>query len=272
MTDGFGIFYRRWRPQGETKRVLLGLHGAGGHSGGFLFLGNRLAEEQGTDVYAIDRRGFGNSVEMGYKRGNLSNFKRYLQDIDDTCNLLRTNNPGKKFFIYGHSEGALHARHYAASHPGSVDGLILASPGIKPKAKPSPSLVLRVLLLRAFSPNTLIDSLKYSPKDQRESKEIKLTIDDPLVTLKFSARYLYGASFFSGTALSNANAVQDPTLILQGDSDNAAMPEGAQILMDALAAKDKTLTIVPGAGHLLMYDPSKRDQVISAVRDWLEAH
>ena len=59
-----------------------------------------MAKEQGTDVCAIDRRGFGNSVEKGFERGNVSNFKRYLQDIDETCNLLRNSNPGKKFFIY----------------------------------------------------------------------------------------------------------------------------------------------------------------------------
>jgi hypothetical protein len=78
MSDGFGIFYRSWRSQEKAKRVLLGLHGAGGHSGGFVFLGNRLAEDQGTDVYAVDRRGFGNSVEKGFERGNVSNFKRYI--------------------------------------------------------------------------------------------------------------------------------------------------------------------------------------------------
>jgi hypothetical protein len=33
----------------------------GGDYGGFVFLGNRLAEDQGTDVYAVDRGGFGNS-------------------------------------------------------------------------------------------------------------------------------------------------------------------------------------------------------------------
>jgi alpha-beta hydrolase superfamily lysophospholipase len=161
---------------GEVKRVLLGLHGAGGHSGGFLFLGNRLAEEQGTDFYAIDRRGFGNSVEKGFERGNVSNFKRYLQDIDETCNLLRTDNPGKKFFIYGHSEGAILALKYAAAYPGSVDGLILTAPGIKPKAKPPTSLVVRVLFLHAFSPNTLIDSLKYTPK--RAKREQRGKVDD----------------------------------------------------------------------------------------------
>jgi alpha-beta hydrolase superfamily lysophospholipase len=67
-------------------------------------------------------------------------------------------------------------------------------------------------------------------------------MEDPLVTLKFSARYLYGASFFSRTALTNAKAVQNPTLILQGDSDKSANPEGSQLLMDDLSAKDKTLT------------------------------
>jgi hypothetical protein len=35
-------------------------------------------------------------VEKGFERGNLSDFKRCIKDIDETRNLLRTNNPGKK--------------------------------------------------------------------------------------------------------------------------------------------------------------------------------
>jgi len=282
MTDGLGISYRRWQPQGEVKRVVLGLHGTGSHSGVFEFVGKRLAEGGWAEVYAIDRRGFGNSVEKGLERGNVSNFKRYLLDVDETGELLRANHPGKELYVFGKSEEAIHTLHHAAAHPGLVDGSILAAPPIKPKVGVPPALLVRVVLNLVFAPNTIIDAVKYQPKEQRESEEIKASLEDPLLTLNYSARFLYGLSSFLRAALKDAKAVQDPILILQGDADNLVSPNGAQTLLEALRAKDKTLKIFPGANHNFYdslppssnskYDPAKRELVISAVNDWLEAH
>jgi len=282
MTDGFRISYRHWQPQGDVKGVLLALHGTGGHSGNFAFMGKRLAEEHGMEVYAIDRRGFGNSVEEGLKRGNVSNFRRYLQDVDETVEALRVSHPGKKFYIFGKSEGAIHALRHGANHPGSVDGLILAAPPIRPRVGVPPALIARVMYHLVFSPNTIIDAVKYQSREQRESEEIMASAEDPLQTLNYSARFLYGLSPFIRAALANAKTVQDPTLILQGDADNLVLPSGAQTLLDALATKDKTLRIFPGCNHGFYdslpprsnskYDPAKRESVVSTVNDWLEAH
>ena len=68
MTDGFNLFYRCWRASGEIKRVVVCIHGEGDHSSWFKVIGPKLAED-GCQVYALDLRGFGNSLEEGLPRG-----------------------------------------------------------------------------------------------------------------------------------------------------------------------------------------------------------
>jgi len=114
MFDGFELAYRRWTRGGQLVRLILALHGIGGHSGNFSAMGEKIpAELSGTEIIAIGRRGFGNSVEKGHQRGDVSRFKRYLQDIEEVCLQIRDANQGKKFFIFGKSLGCIHALRYA---------------------------------------------------------------------------------------------------------------------------------------------------------------
>jgi dipeptidyl aminopeptidase/acylaminoacyl peptidase len=79
----------------------------------------------------------------------------------------------------------------------------------------------------------------------------------------------------------NAAEVREPTLILQGEADEEAFPGGARRLFESLAAEDKKLEMFPGAGHALYKavisfasaedDAEKREQVFSAIKDWLKA-
>jgi acylglycerol lipase len=133
MSDGFQLFYRHWSLGAETEQIVLGLHGSGSYSGQFRQIAERLpADVPGTEVFAIDERGFGNSVEAGLQRGDVSSFKRFLQDIDEVAESLQKNHPDKKLYLFGHSLGCLQSLGFAASHPDSVAGLILAAPGVTP--------------------------------------------------------------------------------------------------------------------------------------------
>ena len=246
-------------------------------------MGDRIpAALPGTEIIAIDRRGFGNSVEKGNQRGDVSSFERYLQDIDEACQQIRDAHQGSKFFIFGKSLGCIHALRYAASHPGSASGLILAAPPIKAKVGVPPALVVRVMVCLVVSPGTIIDAGKYQSKGFRESEERKAVADDSLMTLNYSARYLYGVSGFIRTGLNNGKLVQEPVLILQGDADNAVDPIGARQLLDTLPTKGKVLRTFPGADHGFYdslplrpntkYDDARRKQVYDSITDWLKAH
>jgi alpha-beta hydrolase superfamily lysophospholipase len=282
MSDGFELFFRRWKTNKEAERTVLCLHGIGAHSGFFRNIGPELAA-QGADVYAIDRRGFGNSVEEGFERGGVSNFPRYLQDVTESADQIRGVNPGKKFFVFGKSLGCVHALRYAANKPNSLDGLILAAPPILTKTKLPKRALLKMIFLILFAQGTMIDGTKYLTEKMRQSDELKVSMEDPLCTQKFSVRYLNGAlRSFLRTALKNAALVQTPTLIIQGDADNIVVPEGARKLLEGLATKNKDFKTFPDADHnfydvldsrtISNYDSAKRAQVVDTVNKWIWSH
>jgi alpha-beta hydrolase superfamily lysophospholipase len=82
--------------------------------------------------------------------------------------------------------------------------------------------------------------------------------------------------------LSNASNNKKPTLILQGDADEEALPIGAKRLFDGIAAEDKKLEIIPGARHTLYGailtfasaedNIEKREYVVSLIINWLKTH
>lgn len=282
MSDGFELFYRKWEAGVEAERVILGLNGIGSHSGAFRLMGENLPKMvPGTILYATDRRGFGNSVEPGFKRGAVSSFKKYLVDVDETVQLIRKENPGKKFYLFGKSEGTIHALRVAATRPESVDGLILAACPVIPKANfGGAGLAARVVLLRVFSPNSMIDTLRYQPKTLQQSDEIESAMEDPLSSkMMFSARFAIGVPSLVRSILKNAAQVRVPSLILQGDADNTLAPESGSRLLEALESTDKFLKIFKGSDHSFydslppransMYNDSMRKQVYDVISDWL---
>jgi len=282
MSDGFELFYRRWETGGDVERIILGLNGIGSHSGAFRLMGEHLpVMVPGTRLYGTDRRGFGNSVESGFQRGGVSSFKRYLADVDETVQFTRQENPGKKFYLFGKSEGTIHALRVAASHPESVDGLILAASPVIPKVNAGGAgLIARVVLLRVFSPESMIDTLRYQPKAVRESNEISSVMEDPLSSkMMFSARFAIGVPSLFRSILKYAAQVRAPALILQGDADNTVATEGASRLLETLASTDKALKIFKNADHNFYdslppraasrYDDAMRNQVYEVVSDWL---
>lgn len=282
MPDGFELFYRQWKSRGEAEKVVICMHGVGGHSGSFGNIGPDLASND-ANVYATDRRGFGNSVEPGYERGGVSGFDTYLRDMDASVNLIRGTNPGRKLFILGKSEGCIHALRYGADSGDSVDGLILAAPPIATDAAKLPmKLLLRMVFLILFSQKTMIDSTAYMSDKIKESDEWKVGSEDPLATQRFSVRFLKGVLSFRRTALKNAPLVRKPTLIIQGEADNIVEPTGAGTLLEALGAKDKSLKKFPDADHNF-YDmlssrlvpnnnSSQQAEVACTVIEWIRAH
>jgi alpha-beta hydrolase superfamily lysophospholipase len=82
MTDGFDLFVRHWASVGSAERAVVFLHGIEVHSGAFRVMGPELANA-GCEVYAFDRRDFGNSKELELPRGDTHRFDRHLEDVND---------------------------------------------------------------------------------------------------------------------------------------------------------------------------------------------
>jgi alpha-beta hydrolase superfamily lysophospholipase len=260
MSDGFKIFLRHWKPAQKSYIAILCIPGFGGNSR-LLTVTCETFSQSGVEPYALDLRGFGNSVEEGLPRGDTKDFKRHLKDIDETVQNLRTN--FRRFFMLGWSLGALYAVWYGAHFPTTIDGFILYAPAIEVKPRTSEEDRKRMPMLLQTAPQTMLSSTS------------KARFADPLNTNSFSARYLFGigSTLMRDKALQNATNIQKPTLIVQGDADEEALPIGAQRLHETLAVKDKTLMMISGADHLLYsFDPEKRQQIYSATLQWIREH
>lgn len=280
MTDGFDLFCRHWKAVEENKKSVLCIHGIGGHSEVFRFFGQDLAED-GIEVYALDLRGFGNSKEKDLPRGDTSDFKRHLQDVEEAVDFVRKRNPENKVYMFGWSLGVLYTLWYSANHPDSLDGIILAAPywvGFMPRRYRTkiPSKLLS-------APKTIYDSYETWSHDFKESEEGKILLQDPLFTTKRSWRWLGGVkTTLSDKALQNASLIEKPTLIILGEKDDNDIRKGAKQLLESLATKDKSIQTFPDADHFFYHalffkatakhDPAKRKHVTSVVKDWLNTH
>lgn len=279
-SDGFGIFYRRWSAGGEAQRAVICSHGIEGHSAFFRTLGTEMAKE-GTEVYAFDRRGFGNSAEEDLQRGDTRNFGRQLADYDDFVLFVRKNHPGKKVFMFGHSLGTAYAVWYAAGQPGKLDGLILAAPPVKTNTNPPASDLVKLLFLGVFAPHSRYKFLAKWPAPFKDTQEFRTISDDPLSSKEFGIKWLVGLrKITGGKIMANGKRLNIPTLVLHGDADMITPIEGARKLYEALLGQDKSLKVFPEANHHLYRvifpeepaDAHTSMMVTMTVTDWLSAH
>ncbi len=257
-TDGFNLAYRYWKAT-KPKRVVICIHGIGDYSGWFSNIAPQLAAD-GNEVYALDLRGFGESQQEGQPRGFVGDFTRHLQDIGDFVAYLGNLHKGKRLFMLGHSLGGVYSIWYAANHLDAVDGLVLVAPAVA-------------------------CNINSTNSDQnRDPEEITIMQNDPLETWTLTENYLSNIQLqLLHTALHNACLIEVPTLILQGSADVTVQPQGANEFYAELAASDKKLLILQDAGHWFhdalspatprsKCDAAKRQQFISAVKDWLRNH
>jgi len=282
MTDGFNLFYRCWRASAEIERVVVCIHGVPNHSGRFKVIGPKLAAD-GNQVYALDLRGFGNSLEKGLPRGDTRDFKRHLQDIDDTIAHIRTKHPNKKIFVFGFSMGGGYTIWYAANHPDSLDGLVLAAPPIAVRGLSTWKTSIALFLANIFAPRKMYDPYRSSSVEGRDPEDI-IALQDPLGAKKLSFRYIANTKkTLVDKALENASHIQKPALILQGEADVTCLPHGAKHLYESLRTEDKSIQTFPDATHWFYdtfspamprakYDPAKREHLSSIVKDWLRTH
>jgi alpha-beta hydrolase superfamily lysophospholipase len=278
MSDGFKLFARHWAPLGGAVITVVCIHGLGGCSGCFKHVGVSLANKS-MDVWGFDLRGFGNSKEADVPRGDTKNFRRHLQDIDEAIQAIRSMSNCQKLFLLGHSLGGLYVLWYGATHPEAVDGLVLAAPSVENKPIMSPEERAKFSLALMSAPETMLNITK--PSSVSASGELTEYLP---VTRSFSVRYFMGIGSFlmRDKMFVNASNARKPTLILQGDADEYALPIGAKRLFESIAAQDKKLEIIPGANHTLYgvilsfasdeNNLKGQEFVLSLIGDWLGSH
>jgi acylglycerol lipase len=261
------IYYQAWLPEGETKAVLLIVHGLGEHSGRYMNVVNHFVP-LGYAAYGLDHLGHGRSEG---KREIVARFEDFTDTLTIFYKLVTGFQPGKPVFLLGHSMGGLIASYYLLDHQADFRGAVISAPVIKIGDSITPATITMGKLLSKLAPGVGLLGLDVN-SISRDPQVVSAYANDPLVFHgKTPARL--AAEMLSGMQRVDAEAgkITLPFIVVQGSEDKLVDPRGAQLLYDRASSTDKTIKVYEGLYHEVFNEP-ERARVLGDVETWLAAH
>ncbi len=279
VNDNYKVYYRKFMPTNPEKLILC-IHGLGGHSGGFIELGKKLLSSN-IGIYAIDVRGHGLSQERNQK---FFYFSQILEDVKQILKIITKRHPEKPLYLLGESLGAVIALNIALEYQNhtveikgihdnpKISGLILIAPGIEPKfnfnALEIIKFFLKIPINLVFKNLKLINMEDNWENANNNPEQIKIMKQDPLLLRRLSIAFLISIAKYHKKIMKDCINLELPILILQGKDDNVVSYEGAIKFYERLKSENKEIKLFENASHGLMADKAT-PVVIACIGDWL---
>jgi alpha-beta hydrolase superfamily lysophospholipase len=265
--DGVLLPLRIWLPKDvPVKAVIIALHGFNDYSNAFASTGTYL-NRQGIACYAFDQRGFGSAPGRGLWAGNSA----YSNDLTSFAGELRKRHPGVPLYVVGESMGgAVTIVAATGSNPPAVDGLILVAPAVW--GRQTMPWYQRWLL--AVSSHILPwleltgKGLHISPSDNREM--LRALGRDSLVIKATRIDTLYGLTNLMDEALSRAEKLQLPVLVLYGRHDQV-IPHTPMLQMLAKVPLTTRVAFYEHGYHMLLRD-LQAEKPLADIVAWIADH
>jgi len=94
---------------------------------------------------------------------------------------------------------------------------------------------------------------------------------DPLVYKKVTVGLAAVIAEANAEDLARAGEIQVPLLVMHGEDDIIALPEGSKRLAESVHG-DVTLKLWPGLYHFIHHEPNgAKEQVLSFAADWMDS-
>jgi len=264
--DGLNLFEQCWLPEGQSRAVVVLVHGINEHSGRYARLADDL-NRRGYAVYALDLRGHGRSDG---DRALIRSFDEYLDDLELLIGRVAAREPGKPLFLFGHSMGGAIAALLTITRPTPARGLVLSAPAVLIAGNLFPVLRRLAAFFSVVWPTLRVTRMgcRFISRDPAVVAAFK---NDPLVfhgrfPVRTGAEILRAANRLQ----TSMEAVRLPLLILHGTADFVTDPNGSRQLYAGAASADKTLRLYPGLYHEVLSEP-EREQVLADLLAWLDA-
>jgi alpha-beta hydrolase superfamily lysophospholipase len=273
-SDGYRCKYRKYLTAGETRGVVVFIHGIQSHAGWYEYSCTQLARV-GYDVYFLDRRGSGMNDQ---ERGDILSFRRVLDDIAEFLTALpravtHANGVARlPIFLAAISWGGKLAVALERRHPGLIDGMILVCPGFFAKVRPTLVQRIGIVLARLFRPRKKFAIPLNEPELFTASPRWQQFLrDDPKRLLHGTARLLVESVRLDGYLRFAAKYVHVPVLLLLASEDRIIRNDKTRAYFERFAARDKEIIEYPGAHHTLEFE-AEPERFIADVRGWLDRH
>jgi acylglycerol lipase len=263
----FDLSYQQWLPDGDSKAVLIMVHGLAEHIGRYKNPVNYFVPK-GWALYGYDLRGHGKSQGL---KGYVERFSYFVDDTRIFFDRVKKENPGKKIFLIGHSMGGLIVSHYALKYQKELDGLVVSGPTIRVGYSISPMTLVAVNTLSVFAPKRGVSTLNANDIS-RDQVVVDAYINDPLV-YRGKTKARLGAEFLNAIVkiTKKIPEITLPLLIVHGANDMLSNPSGSQLMYEKAGSKDKTLKVYEHLFHEVFNEP-EHEKVLSDVEAWLNAH
>ena len=261
--DGARLPLRLWRPKGESRAVMVAVHGFNDYSNAFedpaAFWASR-----GIMTYAYDQRGFGQTATHGLWPGVDS----LVEDLRMVTALIKRAHPDAPLFLVGESMGgaaimALMAR----PEPPVVDGVVLVAPAVWGWQSMNifyrAGLWLGAHIMPWATPSGRGFGIK--PSDNRDML-IALS-KDPYIIKHTRIDALYGLVNLMEAAFDSAPHMAVPTLVLYGDNDQLVPKEPTYEMLARLKTGYR-VALYDSGYHMLLRDLDA-EPVLSDIAAWI---
>lgn len=257
------LFGQYWQPQ-DIDEVIVLVHGMGEHSSRYAnsvvpnLINNRYA------VVAFDL--FGHGRTKG-KRGHCPNYESLLDAIDTVLKKAEFMYPNKPIYLYGHSLGGNLVINYALRKNHKLKGIIATSPFLRLAFNPPQWKVLFGKILLKIAPSTTLQNEIEVEAISRDKNEVNRYCKDKLVHDKVSPMYVFPVSEAGKWAITNAQKLQIPMLILHGTGDRLTDYKASEdFCNNTKKAKFKSFD---NGYHELHHDLCK-EEFIQTILKWLD--
>jgi lysophospholipase len=265
--DNTRLYWQSLMPEGDFQDVIGLVHGYGDHSGRYKRVTEALVQD-GHAVLAFDYRGHGRADG---RRGHVSDWNEFLDDITVFWARLRQLASGKPTFLLAHSHGALIATHFAAKKPEGLKGLVMTSPYYKVAAHVPALKVLGAKMVGIFVPWMPVPMGLTPQMLSRDVEWQKETDADALYGKNATPRWFTSHLLAQEELQGLGSQITVPVLMLTAGADPIVSTPAAKGFFETIASSDKTYKEYPGMLHEVMCETGK-EEVWGDISRWISAH
>jgi alpha-beta hydrolase superfamily lysophospholipase len=252
MDDGVALPLRHWPAEGQTKAVVLALHGFNDYSAAFDGPASDWAKA-GIETYAYDQRGFGDTDDVGVWPGD----ERMIADAKEAVTILKARRPDLPLYVLGESMGGAVVMAAATEpDPLKADGLILVAPAIWGRKTIGPVGSNTLWFFAHTIPGYTVDGrgLNIAPSDNVDM--LRKLSRDPLVQKEARVDAVYGLVGLMDRAWAAAPYMPANSLFLYGAKEQVIDDEAAAEMLRRLprSPEGPRVALYPDGYHMLLRD------------------
>jgi alpha-beta hydrolase superfamily lysophospholipase len=268
MEDGYRLPLSQWPVEGNSRAVVLAVHGMNDYSNSFDSTGRYLAKHDIT-LLAYDQRGFGATQGHGLWHGS----ERLVRDIHIMTGLLRERYPDHPLYLLGESMGGAVVLASLSPDSPNIDGIILVAPAVWSRSS-MPYYQRALLWLAAHTvPGKQLtgEGLDIKPSDNIEM--LRALGRDPLVIKATRVDVLYGVSNLMDNAQLASSYLNSNTLILYGKNDEIIPKQPTCEWLKSLPANavHSADTLIYENGYHMLTRDLQAETVLHDIAGWLLA-